>query len=83
MNIKLQKIALSFDDQGNTTAVTVSYSNYDNNGDQFNAAVVIKNNDLTSGTTLDDLNRKEFDKLAREKMVKWLQPQQTTNSVNK
>lgn len=76
MIIKVNSIKYSgFDDNGNTTQVTVGYNSYDNSGNMFSANVILNNSDLTDGTTLDDLTRKQFDKLARQKIVNWVMPQ--------
>lgn len=68
MIIKVSNISYSFDNNGNTTAISTSLSG--NDGSDFvNATVVITNDDL-QGETLDDLNRKQIQEKAHEKFIK-------------
>lgn len=72
MEIKMSGIKYQLDQETETTlSVSVDYSTYDN-GESFNSTVLLTPNQLAEGTTLDDLSKKDFDRLARTKMSEWV-----------
>lgn len=60
-----------FDAKGNTVRIDVSFEGNDDNRDNYiNGSVNVTADDLESGVTLDDLNRKKIQDIAHKKLVK-------------
>jgi len=57
-----------FDNQGKTTSINVLF-NASQGLEYLNARINITLDQLGEGTTLDDLNRKQLEELARQKLV--------------
>ena len=80
MNIRMNNMQRSYDDNWDTVSIEANFSSYDN-GQTFNATVVLTNDDLKNGQTLDSLNPKEVNDLAKAKIVSWLEPTSTIPSA--
>lgn len=69
MNIKKTALTYNFDDDGNTSSITVSLSGNEG-ADYLNANMSVTANDLADGQTFDDLDSKEITSIARAKLAK-------------
>lgn len=70
MKIKITGVQYRFDENGDTEKVLVNYATYDGEN-QLTCQAEILAEDLEEGQTLDDLAKKEFDKVARNKIAGW------------
>ena len=68
LDIKLTGINYRFDDEGNTSEVSTTFSGY-GNGENVNANMTISAADLDEGTSLDDLSRKQIEAAGRKKLA--------------
>lgn len=60
-----------FDAKGNATRIDVTFEGHDDTRDNYiNGSVNVTADDLDSGVTLDDLNRKKIQDIAHKKLVK-------------
>lgn len=60
-----------FDAKGNTVRIDVGFEGHDDNRDNYiNGSVNVTADDLESGVTLDDLNRKKIQDIAHKKLIK-------------
>lgn len=68
MNIKMMSLEYSFDNQGKTECVSANF-NGDQDKEYISARVSIKPADLAEGQDIDDLSRKQLEKLARKRLA--------------
>lgn len=64
----MQSLEYNFDDQGNTTCVSALF-NGNKEREYLNARVCVKKEDLAEGQDIDDLSRKQLEKLARARLT--------------
>lgn len=69
MDIKVTALSYSFDNEGNTTSVTVSLSGQ-GGANYLTANMAVAAEDLTEGQTFDDLTKKDITTIARDKLAK-------------
>jgi len=83
--ISMNDLKFSFDDQGNTTQITVSYNTF-NEGERFNAQVILTNDYVQSANenlTLDNMSKTQCDNIARRRIREWInveEPKEKQNS---
>lgn len=72
--IAMNNLQYGFNDQGETTEITVSYNTY-NEGERFNAQVILTSDYVQSANgnlTLDKMNKEQSDNFARRKLREWI-----------
>jgi len=81
--ISMNDLKFSFDDQGNTTQISVSYNTF-NEGERFNAQVILTNDYVQSANenlTLDNMSKTQCDNLARRRLREWLNVDEPTDDT--
>ncbi|KAA8455235.1 hypothetical protein [Weissella paramesenteroides] len=78
MNIKLTNINYRISSDGDTSEIGTSFSGYEGN-ENLTASMPLTIDDLESGTTLDDLSRKQIETLGRKKLADAVAVQTTEN----
>lgn len=68
MELIMQSLEYNFDDQGNTTCVSALF-NGNQEREYLNARVCVKKEDLAEGQDIDDLSRKQLEKLTRARLT--------------
>ena len=68
MTISLNRLAYQFDNDGNTSSVSVGLNGSDN-GDAVSATLQITSTDLVTGKTFDDMTKAGFETLAKTKLA--------------
>lgn len=68
MEITLNRLAFQFDNNGNTSSVSVGL-NGSEDSNAVSATLQITPSDLPSGKTLDDLTKADFGALAKTKLA--------------
>lgn len=68
MDIKTNRLAYQFDDQGNTESVQIAF-NGNETPNYINATIQIDKDSLADGQTFDDLSKKEIETLGRKKLA--------------
>jgi hypothetical protein len=68
MTISLNRLAYQFDNNGNTSSVSVGLNGSDS-GDAVSATLQITSSDLASGKTFDDMTKSDFETLAKTKLA--------------
>lgn len=68
MDIKLNRLSYQFDNNGNTSGISVGL-NGSNNGDAVSATLQITSSDLATGKTFDDMTKSDFETLAKTKLA--------------
>lgn len=68
MTISLNRLAYQFDNDGNTSGVSVGLNGSDN-GDAISATLQITSTDLATGKTFDDMTKADFETLAKTKLA--------------
>jgi len=79
----MNDLKFSFDDQGNTTQISVSYNTF-NEGERFNAQVILTEDYVKSANdnlTLDNMNKEQCDNLARRRLREWLNVDEPTDDT--
>lgn len=72
MEIKMSGIKYQLDQSTEETlSISVDYATYDN-GQSFNATVILKPELLEEGAVLDDLSKRDCDRLARLQLLDWV-----------
>lgn len=72
MEIKMSGIKYQLDQSTEETlSISVDYATYDN-GQSFNATVILKPELLEEGAVLDDLSKRDCDRLARLELLDWV-----------
>lgn len=72
MEIKMSGIKYQLDQSTEETlSISVDYATYDN-GQSFNATVILKSELLEEGAVLDDLSKRDCDRLARLQLLDWV-----------
>jgi len=69
MNITMTGINYQINEQGETTGISATYQQYENQ-DAFNATVTLLPEDAKE--PLDELTRSKISELAKEKIVGWI-----------
>lgn len=67
MDIKTNRLAYQFDDQGNTESVQIAF-NGNETPNYINATIQIDKDSLADGQTFDDLSKKEIEAIGRKKL---------------
>ncbi|KRL39929.1 hypothetical protein [Liquorilactobacillus nagelii] len=68
MTISLNRLAYQFDNDGNTSSVSVGLNGSDS-GDAVSATLQIISSDLATGKTFDDMTKADFETLAKAKLA--------------
>lgn len=67
MDIKLKNLEYAFDEDGNTTNISVSFNGYQDR-QSISAVVLLEAADLPEGKGYDDLTKKDITSLGRAKL---------------
>ena len=68
MDIKMMSLEYSFNNQGETDCVSANF-NGSQDKEYISARACIKPEDLAEGQNIDDLSRKQLEKLARARLM--------------
>jgi hypothetical protein len=68
MTISLNRLAYQFDNNSNTSGVSVGLNGSDS-GDAISATLQIASSDLPTGKAFDDMTKADFETLAKTKLA--------------
>lgn len=81
MTINKNKLTYDFATDGTTMDVQIGFTGTDN-GEYINANIVVKQADLDTGKTFDDVTAKDLETIARKKLAGYTAVPSTTTAAS-